>query len=105
MKIKQPGSSFPSSRFKIKTNGNTRTLTIRRLCDSDAGEYRCVATNREGEAETSCNLEVVDFVEKERSDAPQFLKKIGDELVFRGMSARFTALVRFIKHFYGGNFY
>ncbi len=54
-----------------------------------------MATNREGEAETSCQLEVVDFVEKERSDAPQFLKKIGDELVFRGMSARFTALVGF----------
>ena len=35
----------------------------------------------------------MEFVERSRSDAPEFLKKIGDEMVFRGMAARFTALV------------
>jgi hypothetical protein len=29
-------------RYKIKTNGNTRTLMIKKLQDSDAGEYRQV---------------------------------------------------------------
>ena len=79
---------------------------------------RCHAKNKEGEAESRARLEIVEFVERKKSDAPEFLKKIGDELVFRyrpmchmctmcplfpmscvpflvlrGMSARFTALV------------
>lgn len=89
----KPIDAEDGSRYRIKNNGNTRTLIIRRLEDGDAGEYKCIAKNREGQAESSCNLELVEFVEKQRSDAPEFLKTIGDELVFRGMSARFTALV------------
>ena len=56
---------------------------------------RCHAKNKEGEAESRARLEIVEFVERKKSDAPEFLKKIGDELVFRGMSARFTALGRY----------
>ena len=52
-----------------------------------------MAKNREGEAESKCKLEIVDYVERKGGDAPEFLKKIGDEMVFRGMSAKFTALV------------
>ena len=48
---------------------------------------------REGTESTKGKLEIVEFVERSRSDAPEFLKKIGDEMVFRGMAARFTALV------------
>ena len=81
------------ARHKIKTNGNTRMLMIKKITEEDAGEYKLTAKNKEGAAETKANLEIVEFVEKKRSDAPEFLKKIGDELVFRGMSARFTALV------------
>ena len=80
-------------RYKIKSNGNTRTLLIKKLLDTDAGVYKCLAKNKEGSGESSGTLEIVEVIEKGRSDAPEFLKKIGDEMVFRGMSARFTALV------------
>ena len=80
-------------RYKMKTNGNTRTLLIKKLLDTDAGVYKLIAKNKEGSGETAGTLEIVEVVEKGKSDAPEFLKKIGDEMVFRGMSARFTALV------------
>eukprot|EP00094_Tigriopus_californicus_P003329 TCALIF_03202-PA protein Name:"Similar to unc-89 Muscle M-line assembly protein unc-89 (Caenorhabditis elegans)" AED:0.27 eAED:0.27 QI:0/0.83/0.76/0.92/0.91/0.88/25/216/2842 len=80
-------------RYKIKTNGNIRSLNIKKITEADMGEYKCVAKNKEGEAESKANLEVVEYVERKRSNAPEFLKTFGDELVFRGMSARFTALV------------
>ena len=70
-------------RFKIKNNGNTRTLIIKKLKESDAGNYKLVATNKEGTAESTGTLEVVEVLEKSKNDAPQFLKKIGDEMVFR----------------------
>ena len=80
-------------RHKIKTNGMTRMLMIKKIQDSDIGSYSCVAKNQEGKVETRGALEIVEFVERGRNDAPEFLKKIGDEMVFRGMAARFTALV------------
>ncbi len=45
-------------KYKIKNNGNTRMLVVKRLSDEDAGEYKCVAKNREGEAESVAKLEV-----------------------------------------------
>jgi len=81
------------ARHKIKTNGMQRMLLIKKIKDSDVGSYTCVAKNQEGTVESRGTLEVVEFVEKGRKDAPEFLKKIGDEMVFRGMAARFTALV------------
>jgi serine/threonine protein kinase len=81
------------ARHKIKTNGMTRMLLIKKIQESDVGSYSCVAKNQEGTVESRGSLEIVEFVEKGRHDAPEFLKKIGDELVFRGMAARFTALV------------
>lgn len=80
-------------RYKIKTNGNTRSLFIKKIKESDAGSYTCHAKNKEGEGESTGTLEIVEYIEKGKSDAPEFLKKIGDEMVFRGMAARFTALV------------
>jgi hypothetical protein len=65
-------------------------LIIKKIRESDVGVYTCAAKNKEGAAESSGNLEIVEFIEKGRSDAPEFLKKIGDELVFRGMSARYV---------------
>jgi len=80
-------------RRKIKTNGMTRMLLIKKIQESDVGSYTCRAKNQEGTVESCGSLEIVEFVEKGKQDAPEFLKKIGDELVFRGMAARFTALV------------
>ncbi|XP_040572571.1 protein Obscurin [Lepeophtheirus salmonis] len=80
-------------KYTIKTNGNMRTLCVKKINDADIGTYKCIATNKEGTKDSSGTLEIVEFIEKGKSDAPEFLKKIGDELVFRGMSARFTALV------------
>jgi len=80
-------------RHKLKTNGMTRMLLIKKIQESDIGSYTVVAKNQEGTVESRGSLEVVEFVETGRQDAPEFLKKIGDELVFRGMAARFTALV------------
>ena len=57
------------------------------------GIFECVASNKEGSGSSKGQLEIVEFIEKGKSDAPEFLKKIGDEMVFRGMAARFTALV------------
>jgi len=81
------------ARHKIKTNGMCRMLMIKKLKESDVGSYTCVAKNQEGTTESRGTLEIVEYVEKGRNDAPEFLKKIGDEMVFRGMAARFTALV------------
>jgi len=81
------------NRHKMKTNGMMRMLMIKKLQESDVGSYACVAKNQEGTVESRGTLEVVEFVERSRNDAPEFLKKIGDEMVFRGMAARFTALV------------
>ena len=81
------------ARHKIKTNGMTRMLIIKKISESDAGSFTCVAKNQEGTTESRGSLELVEFVERGRNDAPEFLKKIGDEMVFRGMAARFTALV------------
>lgn len=75
-------------RYKIKSNGNTRTLLVKKLTDSDAGVYECIASNKEGSGSSKANLEIVEFIEKGRSDAPEFLKKIGDEMVFRGKYAK-----------------
>jgi len=80
-------------RHKIKTNGMTRMLLIKRITESDVGSYTVIAKNMEGSVESRGCLEIVEFVEKGRHNAPEFLKKIGDEMVFRGMAARFTALV------------
>jgi len=81
------------ARHKIKVNGMCRMLMVKKLKDSDTGSYTCVAKNQEGTTESRGSLELVEFVERGRNDAPEFLKKIGDEMVFRGMAARFTALV------------
>merc|ERR1719225_2307301 len=71
-------------RYKIKTNGNTRTLIVKKLKPTDAGVYECFAKNKEGSGSTKGNLEIVEFIEKGRTDAPEFLKKIGDEMFFNG---------------------
>ena len=47
-----------------------RTLLIKKIKESDVGVYTCSAKNKEGSAESSGNLEIVEIIEKGRSDAP-----------------------------------
>ncbi|CAH0694872.1 unnamed protein product [Spodoptera exigua] len=82
----------PSDKYNMKRDGDAACLYVRDLTPSDAGRYRCLAKNREGEATCEANLDVVDKIaRKQKVEPPEFLKKIGDIEVFRGMSAKFTA--------------
>ncbi|XP_022821456.1 obscurin isoform X5 [Spodoptera litura] len=82
----------PSDKYSMKRDGDAACLYVRDLAPADAGRYQCVARNREGQATCEANLEVVDKIaRKQKVEPPEFLKKIGDIEVFRGMSAKFTA--------------
>ncbi|XP_038208121.1 obscurin isoform X4 [Zerene cesonia] len=82
----------PSNKYSMKRDGDMWCLYVRDLAADDAGQYKCVARNREGQAECEAALEVVDKISRrEKAEAPSFLKKIGDVEVFRGLSAKFTA--------------
>ncbi|XP_049875609.1 obscurin isoform X2 [Pectinophora gossypiella] len=81
-----------SEKYNIKRDGDACCLYVRNLKPEDAGTYKCVAKNREGEASCEAALEVVDKIGKrQKMEPPEFLKKIGDIEVLRGMSAKFTA--------------
>ncbi|KAI5632857.1 immunoglobulin i-set domain-containing protein [Phthorimaea operculella] len=81
-----------NDKYNIKRDGDACCLYVRDLKPEDAGKYKCVAKNREGEASCEANLEVVDKIGKrQKMEPPEFLKKIGDTEVLRGMSAKFTA--------------
>ncbi|XP_045498877.1 obscurin isoform X7 [Colias croceus] len=82
----------PSNKYTMKRDGDMWCLYVRDITSEDAGQYKCVAKNREGQAECEAALEVVDKISRrEKAEAPSFLKKIGDVEVFRGLSAKFTA--------------
>ncbi|XP_050680436.1 obscurin isoform X3 [Leptidea sinapis] len=84
----------PSNKYTLKRDGDTCCLYVRDIGVEDAGQYKCVATNKEGSAECEAALEVVDKIgRREKAEPPSFLKKIGDVEVFRGLSAKFTACV------------
>ncbi|XP_026738493.1 obscurin isoform X2 [Trichoplusia ni] len=81
-----------SDKYNLKRDGDACCLYVRDLVPDDAGVYKCVARNKEGEASCEAKLEVVDKIaRKQKVEPPSFLKKIGDIEVFRGMSAKFTA--------------
>ncbi|KAL4713897.1 hypothetical protein ACJJTC_015551 [Scirpophaga incertulas] len=82
----------PGEKFGMKRDGDACCLYVRDLAPGDAGTYKCVAKNREGEAACEAALEVVEKIGRPaRREAPSFLKRIGDTEVLRGMSAKFTA--------------
>ncbi|XP_023945007.2 obscurin isoform X5 [Bicyclus anynana] len=81
-----------SDKYSIKRDGDACCLYVRDLVQEDAGQYKCVAKNKEGEDSCEAALEVVDKIgRKQKVEPPTFLKKIGDAEVFRGLSAKFTA--------------
>ncbi|XP_034830900.2 obscurin isoform X4 [Maniola hyperantus] len=82
----------PSDKYTIKRDGDACCLYVRDLVQEDAGQYKCVAKNKEGEDSCEAVLEVVDKIgRKQKVEPPTFLKKIGDADVYRGLSAKFTA--------------
>ncbi|XP_075215544.1 obscurin isoform X3 [Lycorma delicatula] len=81
-----------SDKYRIKQDGDSYCLYVKDISPDDAGKYKCIATNREGEASCEAQLQVVDKIEKtQRMEPPSFLKKIGDCEVYKGMTAKFTA--------------
>ncbi|XP_047531484.1 obscurin isoform X5 [Vanessa atalanta] len=81
-----------SDKYSIKRDGDACCLYVRDITQDDAGQYKCVAKNKEGEDSCEAVLEVVDKIgRKQKVEPPTFLKKIGDAEVIRGLSAKFTA--------------
>ncbi|CAH2103000.1 unnamed protein product [Euphydryas editha] len=82
----------PSDKYSIKRDGDACCLYVRDITQEDAGQYKCVAKNKEGEDSCEAALDVVDKIgHKQKVEPPSFLKKIGDTEVYRGLSAKFTA--------------
>ncbi|XP_010793050.1 titin-like, partial [Notothenia coriiceps] len=48
----------PGGRISIEQKGQDAKMEIREVTKSDSGQYRCVATNKHGEIESSADLEV-----------------------------------------------
>ncbi|XP_037094652.1 obscurin-like isoform X2 [Pollicipes pollicipes] len=83
-----------SKKHKIRRDEDACTLTVRDCGEQDAGAYTCCATNVEGTSQAIASLQLVDKLERRpKSEAPLFLKTIGDCEVFPGMQARFTGCV------------
>ncbi|KRF85677.1 uncharacterized protein Dvir_GJ19688, isoform B [Drosophila virilis] len=81
-----------SEKYAIKNDGDHHLLIVNNCQAADIGEYKCIASNKEGKDITQGRLEVVNELKKHmRSEAPVFLKKIGDCDVYEGMTAKFTA--------------
>ncbi|PNF42104.1 Obscurin [Cryptotermes secundus] len=87
-----PGTGAESDKYRVKRDGDAVCLYVRDCKPSDAGCYKCRASNCDGEASCEASLEVVDKIEKKQKiEPPEFLKKIGDCEVYQGMTAKFTA--------------
>ncbi|KAG4067668.1 hypothetical protein HA402_005440 [Bradysia odoriphaga] len=79
-------------KYSIRHDGDNSILHIKNCAPEDAGAYKCVARNKEGEDTTTGQVEIVDKIDRNpKAEAPSFLKKIGDTEVYEGMKAKFTA--------------
>lgn len=66
----------PGGRISIQHKGQNAKMEIREVTKSDAGIYRCVATNKHGEIECSAEMEVSKKQEVEEfGDVRAMLKK------------------------------
>ena len=69
----------PGGRISIEQKGQDAKMEIREVTKSDSGQYRCVATNKHGEIESSADLEVSKKEEAEGlGDIRTRLKKYGN---------------------------
>ena len=55
----------PGGRIAMEQKGQEAKLEIREVTKSDSGQYRCVASNKHGEIESSADMEVSKLVEGE----------------------------------------
>ncbi|XP_037043462.1 obscurin isoform X3 [Bradysia coprophila] len=79
-------------KYSIRHDGDNSILHIKNCAPEDAGAYKCVARNKEGEDTTMGHVDIVDKIDRNpKAEAPSFLKKIGDTEVYEGMKAKFTA--------------
>ncbi|XP_017836914.1 obscurin isoform X3 [Drosophila busckii] len=79
-------------KYELKNDGDHHMLIVNNCEKADQGEYKCIASNREGKDITQGRLDIVNEIKKhQRSEPPVFLKKIGDCDVYEGMTAKFTA--------------
>lgn len=66
----------PGGRISIEHKGQDAKLEIKEVTKSDSGSYRCVATNKHGEIESSADMEVMKREEEEEiGDIRTRLKK------------------------------
>lgn len=66
----------PGGRISIEHKGQDAKMEIREVTKSDAGIYRCVASNKHGEIECSTEMEVSKKEEVEQiGDIRAMLKK------------------------------
>ncbi|KAG8195169.1 hypothetical protein JTE90_023344 [Oedothorax gibbosus] len=83
--------SASDPKYSLNRIGELYSL-IKHSCNpGDSGVYECKARNAVGEDHTRSAVNISDRVEK--GEAPMFLKKIGDNEVMEGMTAKFTACV------------
>lgn len=66
----------PGGRISIEHKGQDAKMEIREVTKSDAGVYRCIASNKHGEIECSTEMEVRKKEEVEQiGDIRAMLKK------------------------------
>ncbi|XP_054712056.1 obscurin-like isoform X2 [Uloborus diversus] len=80
-----------NSKYNISKLGDTHSLGIHNCQTTDTGVYECRASNSVGEDHTRSAVDISGKVEK--GEPPMFLKKIGDNEVMEGMTAKFTACI------------
>ncbi|GFT85528.1 obscurin, partial [Nephila pilipes] len=83
--------SNTNPKYNLGSIGETHTLSISSCRPVDNGVFECKAKNPVGEDHTRSAVNISDKVE--RGEAPMFLKKIGDNEVMEGMTAKFTACI------------
>ncbi|XP_066901444.1 obscurin isoform X2 [Halyomorpha halys] len=85
---------YEDEKYSMKREGDLCLLFIKNCNPADDGCYRCIASNRDGKAESEAKFRAVTKIgEREKGEAPCFLKKIGDQELVNGITGRFTACI------------
>nr|XP_042904669.1 obscurin-like isoform X2 [Parasteatoda tepidariorum] len=79
------------SRYTFTNFGDVHALNIQSCRPTDSGVFECKAKNSVGEDHTRSAVNISEKPEK--GEPPMFLKRIGDNEVMEGMTAKFTACI------------